>query len=120
MAADAQRQVPIFDFKVISDGSDRGHVPGDPWVETVWKEDPPDSWGHGEELGKVTIHALGPQGSPAFWAEFDFGKKYPDVWVRGTVPNGQEWRGTAKAKAKGAGRERDDVDVEFVNPKRWG
>src|SRR5262245_41874738 len=121
MAAAQQGQAPIFDFRVISDDGNKELQPGMPWSERVWMSDSVEGWEHGEEeIGKVTIYPLGPQGSPEFFAAFEFANPaYAEIWVMGKVPGGPGWQGKGRAKAKGGGRA-GAVDVEFLNPKGWG
>jgi hypothetical protein len=119
MAADAQGQLPIFDYHVISEGGPTEPKPSNRWQEDVWKEEPPGSKEHGDEIiGTVEIHAKGPAGDPTFDADFTFTKPPCSIEVNGKVPGRDRWQGTGKANAKGEGREKQ-IDIEFWNPKRW-
>ena len=119
MATDAQDQLPIFDFPVISE-AEEGSRSGGPGDETVWKADPPPKWNKGDKLGEVKIKEE-PSGSgdKKFQADFKFDNpKYKAVKVRGDVPPG--WEGTGEATAESEGRDPKIVPIEFKNPKRWG
>jgi hypothetical protein len=121
MAADAQGQMPIFDYPVVSDGGPKEPPkPGDKWDETVWKEEPPGSWEHGDQsIGTVGVQAKGPAGSPRFEADFTFTKPPSSVQVDGDVPGGDGWQGPGRGRARGPKPDKD-VPIEFRNPKRWG
>ena len=119
--ATEEHRLPVFDYHVISDGVPPNQPPkqGDKWKETVWKEaPPPGSWNHGEELGEIEIHALGPPGTPNFHAEFPVDDD-DRIKIDGKVPGGDGWSGKGKATATGKGRQPVDIDIEFRNPKRW-
>jgi hypothetical protein len=118
MTHDAQEEVPIFDYPVISDGGPKEPKPSNRWKEPAWKAVSADGFDHEDEgLGEIEIHSKGPQGSPRFEAEMMW--KGHRIEVEGPVPGGDRWQGKGKAKAKGPKPEKD-VDVEFENPKRWG
>jgi hypothetical protein len=123
MAANAQEEVPIFDYHVISDGGPDEPTepkPGEHWEETVWKEEPPDgNWGRGRLEGRVEIHAKGPAETPRFDAYFTFTNPPCEIKVDGEVPGRGRWRGKGKANAEGCGRKKKQIDIEFRNPKRW-
>jgi hypothetical protein len=126
MAVDEQ-ELPIFDYRVISEGGPKNRKPGekpkpnDKWDEPVWKEDPPEgSWKHGEKSdGTVTIHAKGTEEDPRFDAAFKFTEPRCNIRVEDeNVPGGKEWIGKRTVKFRGEGREAD-IEIEFRNPKRW-
>jgi hypothetical protein len=127
MATEAQDELPIFDYHVISEGGPKNRKPGekpkpeDRWEELVYKEEPPGSKEHGDEsIGTAEIHAKGSEADPEFDADFTFTDP-PDVRIKvdGKVPGKDKWVGKGKAHAKGEGREDDNIEIEFWNPKRW-
>ena len=118
MATEEQRRLPIFDYHVISDGGPKEPKPGDQWSEVVYEElPPPGSWKIGKQVGTVEVHAKGPADAPRFDAFFTFTDPPCYIEVDGKVPG--NWVGKGKAHAKGEGREDDNIDIEFRNPKRW-
>ena len=120
MAADEKVPQPIFDFSVISEGGE-GRKSNPPWDETVWEADSPTSWNKGQKLGEVRMNPMGSSPNPDFRATFKWDdRRYKPSQVEGKVPGGDQWQGQGKAKAKSEGRDDKEVDIEFVNPKRWG
>jgi hypothetical protein len=113
----AERDVPIFDYPVLSDDGREAPRPGAEWTERVWVF--VDNWEKGNELGQVTIKYLkGGNGPPQFEATFSL-SGFETIVVSGSVPGGKRWVGVGSAKAVGGGRPDKDVDIEFRNPKRW-
>jgi hypothetical protein len=108
-------RLPIFDFRLFSDGGAKAPPSHDRWVETVWEF---VSWEqHGRKLGTVTIEANGAT-PPGFRATFEL-RGYDPIEVTGQVPGGSSWQGRGTGRATAAGRT-GDVPFEFRNPKRWG
>lgn len=112
----AERDVPIFDYPVLSDDGRKSPNPGDKWTETVWVF--VGDWERGDELGQVAITYVKGGGPPRFEARFSLDGFEPIV-VAGLVPGGKRWVGAGRAKAVGGGRPDKDVAIEFRNPKRW-
>ena len=112
--AGGEEDLPIFDYPVISVGGPKEPKQGEKWEEDVFRALSSDGWDHAEaNEGKIEIQALGPPGTPNFKAVFG------STVIDGKVPGGDRWQGKGKAKAKRPDREKD-IDIEFVNPKRWG
>ncbi|HET7236743.1 MAG TPA: hypothetical protein VFK59_09970 [Actinomycetota bacterium] len=108
---------PIFGYPVLSDGQMDAKNPNR-WTETVWEWT--DSWEPaGDPIGSVTIVDHG--ATEGFTATFDF-KGPPFTIVTGKVPtkDGRRWNGKGRATARKQGREDKEIDIEFVNPKKWG
>lgn len=120
MSGDTERQLPIFDYHVISVGGPTEPKPGDQWQEDVYEEaPPPGSKKPGDKkVGTVEIHAKGPADEPRFDAFFTFTEPPCSIKVDGKVPGRGTWRGKGKANAEGEGRQKE-IDIEFWNPKRW-
>jgi hypothetical protein len=112
----AERDVPIFDYPVLSEDGPKTPSPGAKWKEKVWvfKGD----WEKGDKLGEVMITYPEGGGAPQFVARFSLDDFEPIV-VSGSVPGGKRWVGVGRAKAVGGGRPDKDVTIEFRNPKRW-
>jgi hypothetical protein len=85
------------------------------WEETVFGDHP--RWKEGERgprKGSVTITETGRDFEATF--TFDGGE---DLQYSGAIPGDGSWRGKSRArKRRGAGR--DEIEVDSVNPKRWG
>jgi hypothetical protein len=113
----AQQEVPIFDYRVLSDDGPKPPLPGAQWTETVWVF--VGNWQKGDELGKVVIKHLAGGGPPRFEATFNL-RGFESILVSGSVPGGERWVGAGRAKARGGGRPDTDVNIEFRNPKGWG
>jgi hypothetical protein len=113
----AERDVPIYDYPVLSDDGPKTPGPGDEWTEKVWVF--VGDWEKGDELGEVTITYVRGGGPPQFEATFSL-SGFETIVVSGSVPGGKRWVGVGRAKAVGGGRpDKDDVAIEFRNPKRW-
>ena len=107
---------PIFDYPVISDGSEGSKGQGGS-TETVWRFeswDPP----YGDPIGGVRITETGSDG---FVAHFTFTDSSRPITVQGDIPetDGRKGAGSGRARAKDDGRE-EEIDIEFRNPKKWG
>jgi hypothetical protein len=111
-----ERDVPIFDYPVLSDDGTKAPRPGAEWSEKVWVF--LGDWQKGDELGEVTIKYVRGGGPPQFEARFSL-SGFEAIVVSGSVPGGERWAGVGRAKAVGAGRPDKDVTIEFRNPKRW-
>ena len=113
---------PMCDFPAISDDGRKGPKPGDAWTESVW-----DAAGSGFEKGSpsgsVTIEAQRGGGPPRLRASFAFSDG-DSVILEGEVPGMGTWLGSGRvAYVSGTGKfvgRTGEIDVEFVNPKKWG
>lgn len=101
---------PIFDYKVVSDGTQTRPR----WTETVWVFVTKKK--HGPELGTVEI-VEDPQ-TGDFRATFDL-SGFDPIEVVGPVPGGN-WTGMEDGTAKRTGRPDKRIKVECWNPKGWG
>jgi hypothetical protein len=94
------------------------------WNEALHKDHPDWREGpRGPEIGTVTIAEAGSRGrQPTFTATFRFTdapEELGEMEYSGPIPGDGSWRGKGRAaRRKGPGRE--EIEVDSVNPKRWG
>jgi hypothetical protein len=98
-------------FPVVSDGEREPPT----WKERVFGDHP--QWREGKRgprKGSVTITERGRDFEAIF--DFDGGE---ELHYSGAIPGNGSWRGKSRAeRRRGSGR--DEIEVESVNPKRWG
>jgi hypothetical protein len=114
---------PTYDFPAVSDGNPKRPKRGETQRETLFEYDQKKDWkkrGWGRKIGQVRlVHADEDQPkSVEVVFEFDNGES---VTYEGTIPGNGAWKGKDRLQRKeGPSRFKDQLDVESVNPKRWG
>jgi hypothetical protein len=116
-------QDPRYGFPAVSDGKPKPPKQGEPQVETVYEYEEGKNWKKGEwgpKIGTVRLEHVG-DGDPPKKVEarfqFDNGET---VTYEGDVPGNGSWVGKGRFHQQGSSRFPADLDVESVNPKRWG
>jgi hypothetical protein len=117
-----------YDFPVVSDGEIGPPKRGEKRQERMFQLDEGMDWKKGDRGDKVgTIHLTHPKDDTpkTFNARFEFDDG-DTVEYEGRIPGDGSWKGKERVrfrngKGKGKFRDRDDeIDLETVNPKRWG
>ncbi len=121
-------QGPRYDFPVVSDGKIEPPKRGEKSQEPMFELDEGMDWKKGDRGDKVgTIHLSHPEDdSPkTFIARFEF-EDSDSVEYEGRIPGKGKWKGKERVRfiqgrGKGKFKDRDDeIEVDSVNPKRWG
>lgn len=117
-----------YDFPVVSDGAIEPPNRGEKRQEAMFQLDKGMKWQKGERGDKVgTLHLSHPEDdSPkTFDARFEFDDG-DSVEYEGRIPGNGTWKGKErvrfrKGRGEGKFKDRDDeIEVDSVNPKRWG
>ena len=112
---------PRYDFPVVSDGAIEPPKRGEKRQETMFQLDEGMDWKKGDRGGKVgTIKLTHPEDDTpkTFNARFEFDDG-DSVEYEGKVPGDGSWKGKSKLKRR-KGSKKEEIEVDTVNPKRWG
>jgi hypothetical protein len=112
-----------YDFPAVSDGKPKPPKRGETQTETLFQYEENKDWKKGEwgpKIGKVhLVHAGDADPPKSVEATFNFDNG-DTVTYQGDTPGNGSWKGKGRLRQKGSSRFPADLDVESVNPKRWG
>jgi hypothetical protein len=111
-----------YDFPAVSDGKPKRPKHRETQEEALYEYDEAKDWKKGEWGQWIgTVRLVHADGDPAKKVEavFEF-ENGETVTYEGDVPGNGSWLGKGRLRQKGSSRFPADLDVESVNPKRWG
>jgi len=114
-----------YDFPVVSLSKPKRPKRGEEWQETIYDAKDRD-WKkgeHGEKFGTVKMTHADEEDPKSVTTQFTFDDG-DTVTYEGKVPGNGFWKGKERHRfregiGKFEGRD-DEIEVESVNPKRWG
>jgi hypothetical protein len=118
---------PRYDFPAVSNGEAKTPEAGKTFEENLFQYDETRDWTkseHGLRIGRVLLtYPKAPVKPKRVEAAFEFDNR-ETVTYEGPIPGNGSWKGRGGLQfQRGSGKFKDrgdEIEVDSVNPKRWG